>query len=428
MKIDDMKERKNEKGFVLVLTLVTMVAMTVIGVSLMMNMNVDMGLARNERDSKQAFQLAEAGINEAISRLHLPTANAKYVGELAADSGYRSSSWNSDNAKDFGYGNGNTSRQSAEGLNYSVTINYLDETNSEGFCDSNDNVSPNNSGNASTSPSTWTCDNATPEIVMFGRDFKVADSVTRIRYGKLPVYRIVSTGTSNGTSRTIEAYLGASSLNTDTEYGLNTNQCITANGTSNNLGTVLQGPGCGCDPSITGACAPNKTAGEVSTVYDMQYYLGDDLSAIINMADEKHFCSDNTCSGAGDDIPSSGSIDSIVTDWGDFATNTYSTMIYIDNDGGGKEASLSGNYTGRGILIVTGDLSLSGNFQYEGLIYVFGTLTIGGGGSNLNVTGGVMANNAVTTNGGITVNYDQQTLLDVARESSSSALMIWKRL
>ncbi len=417
-------EIKDERGFILILALVTMVAMTVIGLSLIMNITVDLQLSKNERELKQAFQLAEGGIQEAIARLHLSTTQGEYIGELAADANYRTTSWNSDNSKDFGIGVGGD-RESADSLDYTVTIEYLDETNSEGFCDSNDNVSPNTEGNASSPPAS--CENATEEIVMYGQDFKVAPTLTEISYGKLPVYRVVSTGTSGNTSRTIEAFIGASALYTDTEYGLNTNQCITANGGSNNLGTVLQGDGCACDPDITGSCAPNKTAAEVSTTYDMQYYLGEELSSIIDMADEKHWCNGATCSDAGDDIPSSGAIDTVVTDWGDPTGDTYSTMIYIDNDTG-KEATLTGTYSGRGILIVTGDLRLNGNFTYEGLIYVFGTLTFGGGGSSLNVTGGVMANNAITTNGGITVTYDQATLEAVAKENSSSALLIWKRL
>jgi hypothetical protein len=117
----------------------------------------------------------------------------------------------------------------------------------------------------------------------------------------------------------------------------------------------------------------------------------------------------------------------VVTDWGDFTGNTYSRLIYIDN-AGGKDVSLNGNYEGRGILIISGNIDIGGSFAYEGLIYVLGNLTFSGGGGVLNVVGGVMANNAVATNGGITVTYDQATLDAVAKESSSSAILVWKRL
>ncbi len=75
-------EGGNEKGFVLILALVTMIAMTVIGLSAVMNMTTDLQLARNERESKLAFQLADAGINEAMARLKLTlTPSPPYVGE-----------------------------------------------------------------------------------------------------------------------------------------------------------------------------------------------------------------------------------------------------------------------------------------------------------------------------------------------------------
>lgn len=416
-----MDKLKSDKGFILILALVTMLAMTLIGISVVMNMTTDLGLSRNEREAKLATQLAESGINEAISRLHLAKVKARYVGEDTGDAGYRATGWNSDDSKNFGY-NGSADRRSADNLKYSVDIKYLDETNTEGFCDSNNNVSPNTSLNSSTYPAAWTCDNATPEIVMFGRDFKMNDTLTKISYGKLPVYRITSTGTSNDTTKTIIAYVGASNLNTDTDSAINTNGCVNINGGSTTIsGGVKEAGTGGCTTCNDGISCNTKSSD------DLQTYLGMELTEVINMANEKHKCKNITCSAAGDDIPSSGKIDTVVTDWGDYAGNSYSTMIYIDNSGG-KEVEISGNFQGRGILIVTGDLKLSGTLAYEGLIYVLGNLTISGGGSDLNVTGGVMASNTVGLNGNVSVTYDQQTLLDVSKENSTSAVILWKRL
>jgi hypothetical protein len=411
---------EGEKGFVLILALVTMLAMTIIGLSVVMNMTTDMQLSRNERDAKVAFQLAEAGINEAIARLHLPTNSPRHIGELAGDIGYRTTAWNSGEGKDFGVGNADTDRQSADGLNYTVSINYLDESNPEGFCDDNE-AAPNTTANHPVVPPAG-CQNTASEIVMFGKDFRMG-SLTNITYGKHPVYRISSVGTSNGTSRTIEAYLGATNLNTDTDAAINTNTCISiAGGSTNITGGVKEAGGGGCT-----TCNDTLAGCAVKANDPMDTYLGPDISDVIDFADETHKCKNGTCSAAGDDMPSSGVIDDIVQDWGDAAGDTYSTMIYIDNSGG-KEADISGSFTGRGILIVTGDLKLSGNLNYEGLIYVFGTLTIAGGGNTLNVQGGVMANNTVALNGNVTVTYDQATLLDVSKENSTSTFVLWKRL
>ena len=363
---DSMKAMKvigNERGFVLVLGLVTMAVMTIIGISIMMNMNVDMHLSSNERESKVAFQLAEAGINEAIARLHLSSSNAMYIGEQTTDANYRTTAWNVGNSlgNDFGFNVGGN-RNSADNLNYDVTITYLNEANLESFCDENDNVANDSVTHPNVPP--LACDNANAEVVMFGQDFNIAATMTPITYGKHPVYRIRSTGTSgNNTVRTIEVDLGASSLNTDTNAGLNTNTCLNVSGGAAVLDSVIQDPACPDTCADLIAAGVTATCTEAAPDEDMTTFLGDDIADIIDFADEKHYCLGATCSDAGpppDDIPASGSIDTVVSDWGDFAGDTYSTMIYINN-AGGKDVSISGDYTGRGIFIVTGDLSLSGN-------------------------------------------------------------------
>ena len=400
---------QGNKGFVLVLALVTMLAMTVIGLSVVMNMTTDMQLSRNERDAKIAFQLAEAGINEAIARLHQPTSSARYIGELSADANYRTITWNSDGAKDFGAGNADSNRVSADSLNYEVSISYLDESNPEGFCDENNpGAGPNTSANHPNVPP-LSCDQTGPELVMFGKDFRMG-SLTYLQYGKLPIYSVTSTGTSNGTSRTIVAYVSASSLNLDTEAGIKTNDAITWNGGD-----------CASSVIPSGSCITGATD-------DYNTYLGEQLAKIKNMADEIHRCSNPTCSGAGDDIPANGGLDDVVQDWGDISADTYSSFIYIDN-AGGNDVKMT-NLSGRGILVVTGDLDLAGNLHYEGLIYVLGELTLSGGGSaEKQVTGGIMAQSVVTLNGSnLTVNYSQATLEEVAKENSTSNMILWKRL
>lgn len=418
------QNKKDERGFILVLALVTMLAMTIIGLSVVMNMTTDMQLSSNERDSKAAFQLAEAGVQEAMSRIRLSSGSDRYIGEHPSDAGYRTLAWNSDGSKDFSSGSGDADRRSADNLMYGVTIEYLAEGNPEGFCDGNSS-GPNSSGNhPDPNSTTWTCNDSPEELVMYGRDFNLVSTSTYVTYGKFPVYKVTSAGTSNNITRTIVAYVGASELNTDTEYGINTNACIDVSGNASSIGVVKQGPGCGCDAKIIssgGSCAPNKASED-----DMDTYLGEDISKIIEYADEKHSCNNGTCSAPGDDIPSSGKIEGVVQDWGDFDGDAYSTMIYIDNPG--REVSLSGNFEGRGILIITGDLKLSGTLAYEGLIYVFGDVTISGGGSSLNVVGGIMANSTVNVNGNIDVVYDKDTLEAVSKENSTPALVLWKRL
>ncbi len=423
---------RSERGFVLILALVSMVAMTVIGISLIMNMTTDLQLARNERESKLAFQLADAGINEAMARLKLNlTPSPPYVGEPNPPAG-------TSNVRTTA-GWAGQSFNGSDGLGYGVNVTYL--TEGLPYCDSNA-VAPNTSGNMTvdangnpvTSPDARNCNN---EVVMFGRDFGLATTLTSIRLGTNPVYKIVSTGTSGTTTRQIEAYVGASSLNTDTDSGLNTNGCVSVSGASTSIGGgIKQDDACGCDAQLetalgAGASDCTSAANELKTTGDnLDTYLGgDSLADIEAMANEVHNCTTLTCSGAGDDIPSSGMIDGVVQDWGDAAGDTRSTIIYVNNPSpGSNDVKISGNFSGRGILVITGNLILSGSLTYEGLVYVKGTITVSGGGGGLNVTGGVMAGGLASLNGNVTINYDQATLAAVGRQNSGKALIVWRRL
>lgn len=427
-----------QRGFILILALVTMLAMSLIGISLLMNITTDTALSRNEKSSKMAFQLAEAGINEAVARLHLPSANARYIGEQTGDGDYRTINWNVNNSdgRNFGFSTGTAARDSAVGpdgthMNYDVTITYLTESNAESFCDNNDAslAAPvasvgMNSLPVTVPPGTLDCTGPV-EVVMFGQDFNINQSVTRIQRGIMPVYHVFSTGSAASgattTTRRIEAYIGASSLNVDTGGALNTNGCtngvvaaadVTGGST---CGTQADGSPCPVDGTN---CSAVKTASD-DMVND---YLGDTVANVAAMADMTLQCS----TPAECNAVMNGTTDA---DWGDWSGDTYSRMIYINNT---SPVSISGNDLGadnggRGIIIVQGDLSLGGNFNWEGLIYVLGTLTLNGGGGGVNIVGGAMANTTVNVNGGLNLDYSLAVLQDVGRQSSSSAMLIWKK-
>ncbi|MBI5560739.1 MAG: pilus assembly PilX N-terminal domain-containing protein, partial [Deltaproteobacteria bacterium] len=76
---------KDERGFALVLSLVVMAAMTAIGIAAVMTSTTDMLIARNDREAKTGFFLAESGIEEAIGRMDLAMSHARYVGESFAE-------------------------------------------------------------------------------------------------------------------------------------------------------------------------------------------------------------------------------------------------------------------------------------------------------------------------------------------------------
>lgn len=455
-----------EKGFVLILALVTMVAMMLIGLSLIMNITTDVQLARNEKESMLTFQLAEAGVREASARFHLPSANARYIGEKSTDAGYRTTAW----TKQFDSSTAVIGTLPAD-QRYRVTITYLDETNPEGYCDSNANnnlgaINANvndsltASANFSLTPSTdsatcvakggvynaatltcsWGCNNGTSEIVMYGQDFNLTSAVTSLQYGTLPVYRIQSDATVNNTTRTIVAYLGESNLNVETFYGINTNGCVTTAGAGTNAtivndiegmghsaGNVLQGSSCAC-PSFgsyggtPSSCATNKTANT-----NLDTYLGDTIPNIKSYADQTITCTTAPCTVGGSVW--NGNLSTVVTSWSGSGAQE-GVLLVVDN-AGGADANMNGNINGEGILIVTGNLTIGGSIKWEGLIYVLGNITINGLGGDGKIEGGIMAGGNVQINGTggeYTVEYKPEELLEMARQTSSSATTVWKRL
>jgi hypothetical protein len=83
---------------------------------------------------------------------------------------------------------------------------------------------------------------------------------------------------------------------------------------------------------------------------------------------------------------------------------------------------------GFGLLIVDGNLTMSGNCSWTGLILVSGTITMsGGGGSTLNLSGALMAENTVTVNGNIEADYDSCAIAD-AFNTHSPTILSWKEI
>lgn len=419
-----LKNTASQKGFILILALVAMLAMTIIGISLIMNMSTDFQLARNEREGKQAFQLAEAGINESIARLRLPAANESYVGEPEGVMGdYRDpGGWGGTSFSPT------TVPPSAEGLKYTADISYLTEGDDAAYCDSAANsvaLLKNTVGGVPAADS-LTCND---EVVMYGQDFNICFTnlpclKPSAKKGVYPVYKITSTGTVNTTERVIEAYVGASNINIDTEGAINTNQCFNAGGSPDIQGPVVEGGGAACLPCAAGADSCPTTAKPAD---DMTKFLtGDDIATLGAQADVNIACiTKNACNA---DIGALAD-----ADWGDCAGDTSSKFIYIDTgfvdpEPGISAADLPGG-CGRGILVVNGNISISGNARWEGLIYVMGKLTIDG---TVSVTGGIMANQSVLQNGGGNgiILYDKKTLEEVGRQAGSSAktYISWRRL
>lgn len=76
-----MKTVNNERGVALILSLLVLVALTLMGMAAIMTSTLDIKIASNEKTAIQAQYAAEAGIGEAIARLNVPTTDSRYIGQ-----------------------------------------------------------------------------------------------------------------------------------------------------------------------------------------------------------------------------------------------------------------------------------------------------------------------------------------------------------
>jgi type IV pilus assembly protein PilX len=94
----------NQNGAALIVSLIILIAMTLIAVTPMKGTATELAMAGNLRESSLAFQAAEVGLRYAESQVAISTSNnsiADQVGELTAEPDYlNSASWGGASAKD----------------------------------------------------------------------------------------------------------------------------------------------------------------------------------------------------------------------------------------------------------------------------------------------------------------------------------------
>lgn len=425
------KKIGNERGFALILVIMIMAAMTAIGMAAIMTSTTDIFIARNEKESKTAFYLAETGMEEAISRMDLMGSNARFVGENAQERkvrvyGAAGTSYAGDNftSADLGL--------SDLGGTYSVAIRYALE-DAGTWCDADG------------------CGNG--EIVLYNRNFGFGGyGVSTSGAQAIPVYRIESTGTTtSGTPATIRAYATPSILNVvppnDTIMFVEGGISIGGNGSVNGRIASLEelvGGSHGCQAADWCQDVSAETIAKLATMSpvwqegDMDDYLGMSVNTLRSYADAPAPYSQsgaaaatyNPGSGAGSEW---GQVCSPLEDDAeqDHICDKESKLIYIDNAGAGP-AKVQSNTTGRGILLVTGDLELAGGMVWEGLIYVMGTLKING---DLTVWGAIMVdgNDAagdmddVQVNGGLKIQGSIPVASSVGDSVGIPRVLRWTR-
>lgn len=383
------QSQNNEKGFALILSLMVMAGMSVLAIAIFTTSTTDMYISRNEKEARTAFYLAETGIEEAVGRMDLSAVSnpTRFVGESSTEKQIRRTVANQSPpvavtpaavagtggyTGDFFASDDIITEAGMASLfgSYSVSVAYAVE-----------------------SGATWDNTNGfASEIVLYGNDFGFSGmGVPTI--GINPVYQIDSDGkTPIGTEVSLRAYVTSSSLNVlpPGDTILFTEGTINVGGGGGLSGKVATVNVTGESPAVfgcstTGGCFDVSPSVTGWTPGGMQTYLGMDINALVAYADSPSPYVQGGTNTVTYDPPATGD-----DSWGevcnpggaasnipDHICDNEAKLIYINNAGAGA-ARIASNATGRGILVVTGDLDLAGGLVWEGMIYVMGNLAVNG--------------------------------------------------
>lgn len=337
--------KMDQKGYILVLSMVMLIVVTVMGMALAQMGIFEMRLAGNDLQGKQAFWLAEGGWQEA---------KARFGSNNIVDSDLTSVSWRlylsdtMDRAKLIGYDSGN----------------------------------PNHILVSSSAPNMQFAVEVRKKVDGEGKIITIANN---------PVYVAVAHGYREQSYKIVEVeFVKTPSL--DGVAALYSKTNVSVRGAS----TYIQGNDvCGSvsKPGIfTGGSTINQNGNPIidglpaTVTYGETVPLADQLDLLKDYANFKYSYMDNaTVTGA---------------DWGTLTGGGNTTtplqptlsepnVVFFDmNDV--NTLKLSGGCHGQGILLVKGNLMITGGFSWYGIIIVTGSLDYTGGGEK-NITGSVMA-------------------------------------
>ncbi len=407
----------NEKGIVLLVTLLIIALLVLLGSIAVQYTTTDLKIAGNQKLGATAFYAAEAGIAEAMERLRGAASAANYAGDPATTpdvlwSAYilASNTWQTSDDPQYNTGYRNYIPTSASHTNTSITVNSLQsaipymvkirhKTEYDAELAGHTSVSSphyyDNDGNTgmhatAASPGKIICwgygNSATPatatqftssavtefkpvEIITgFARE---GNAVKRIRAevvrnpGPLVQAAIYAKGdiTGNGTAMVVDGsdHCGAAPSKPPT-YTLNPS---------------VTNPH-GSPPLIPAPPGPQQGSLDI----DIAGYVTDlKNSATVSIT------SDTNGAAYGN------------------STNYVTAYSNTSNPYNVQGLKLQ-NVVGYGILLVDGDLELGGGFVWNGLVLCTGVLTFNGGGAGVNIRGAVLANQTVAINGGLDIGYD----------------------
>jgi Tfp pilus assembly protein PilX len=427
-----------ESGIVLIAVLVLIVILALVGTVAVITTNTDIKISGNYKTSVQALYAAQAGIEEARTRLRGPSSAANYAGDPAPTpdenwSAYilTSNTWQTSDDPNY----------NANYKNYIPKYNPIDHTNTSILTNSlqtgivywvkirhKREYDAEQAGHTTTSThyydddgNTATHTSSTPGNIIYYGYYNSLAPTTAIQFTTTgttvykPVEIITVYGTSGNSSKIIEIEvihypgppilapqysMGDVSINGDSSSVDGTDNC--GNGASLPPVYVLTPSTITENPAPTyGGNPPTPQIG--STDVDILKYINAlKGNATITITDDQN--------GA-----TYGNTNDFVTCYSDTSNPPNTQGLKLQN------------VTGYGILLVKGDLTLGGGFNWNGLILTTGTLVLNGGGSGINITGSAMSVETININGSLNIKYDS-CMLDNSLNNQPLNVIKWKEV
>jgi len=375
---------EDEKGAVLVTGLLLVLVLTILSMAAMMSTSAELRIVANDRSAKNAFYLAEAGLEDARTRLQV-SASASPI----HDSHPTNSNWKvfigteeKSNGKGYQSTNGNHARYDKlnSSLDYVVTVTHkLDpsgnilkwgDSNNDGVLEENTTTGNNiyvvtSEGNTST-----------------GSTKQVRAECARVPPISAPAALYTKANTTiQGSSTHV---IGMDRCGGSDKPGIITMGAVTQNG----------------NPTITGS--PSAIIENSPLNLDVQTMV----SQFKSKANYSYNVNSQTLSGMNWGSPTPGFSQQ------DPSSCSARNIVYFNTNS--TYVKLTGGSSGCGILLVEGDFNVQGGFQWNGLIIVTGSITFTGGGGK-NVTGSILAGGNVSADligGDANIIYCSQAIND----------------
>jgi Tfp pilus assembly protein PilX len=355
---------KNEKGAALVTGLLLVLVLTILSMVAMMTTGAELKITRNDRSAKTVFYLAEAGIEDARSRMQgvassspiydaQPT-NASWNGFIGPEVKCKNKGYLESNSNHIRYSSLNPS------MNYIVTITHK--------LDASGNILRwgDSSGDGIPEENTTT-----------GKNIYI---ITSEGYSSDGASKPISVEASPIPDITVPAALYTKANTTiqgNSTYVIGLDKCgTTALPGIISMSTVTQNG----MPHIDGS--PPIVPNSIQNI-DIQYMI----NQFKGNSNYPYELSSATLTGMSWGSPAPGATPQDATNCNDHNVvyfNTNSTYV-----------KLMGGSTGCGLLLVEGDLHVSGGFTWYGAVIVTGSIVFSGGGEK-NVTGAMLAGGTVS--------------------------------